>query len=86
LQNLDPWINKNEPTNKFENHLLTIKAEHQKKEYDLIAILHIMNVIIIIIELTDWTLEEYKASIKKTQQQNEQIILDNYRVTGKKGK
>jgi hypothetical protein len=45
-----------------------------------------MNVIKIIIELTDWTLEEYKASIKKTQQQNEQIILDNYRVTGKKGK
>jgi hypothetical protein len=30
LPNLDPWINQNEGTNKFENHLLFIKAERQK--------------------------------------------------------
>ena len=54
----------------------TIKAEHQKKEYDLIAILAITNIIKIIIELTDWTLEEYKASIKKNQQQNEHLIIE----------
>jgi hypothetical protein len=30
LPNLDPWINQNEATNKFENHLLSIKAECQK--------------------------------------------------------
>jgi hypothetical protein len=31
MPNLDPWINQNEATNKFENHLLSIKAEHQKR-------------------------------------------------------
>ena len=38
MPNLDPWINQNEEhitpktiTNKFENHLLSIKAEHQKR-------------------------------------------------------
>jgi hypothetical protein len=33
MPNLDPWINQNEhmvATNKFENHLLSIKAERQK--------------------------------------------------------
>jgi hypothetical protein len=33
MPNLDPWINQNEEymtTNKFENHLLSIKAEPQK--------------------------------------------------------
>jgi hypothetical protein len=37
VPNLDPWINQNEEhidtktiTNKFENHLLSIKAKHQK--------------------------------------------------------
>ncbi|HEX2408769.1 MAG TPA: hypothetical protein VHJ38_16325 [Nitrososphaeraceae archaeon] len=30
IPNIDPWINQNEATNKFENHLLSIKAEHQK--------------------------------------------------------
>jgi hypothetical protein len=30
LQNLDPWINKNEATNKFENHLLSIRDDRQK--------------------------------------------------------
>ena len=39
MPNLEPWINKNEEhmmvpktiTNKFENHLLSIKDEHQKR-------------------------------------------------------
>ena len=38
LPNLDPWINQNEEhidtntiTIQFENHLLSIKAEHQKR-------------------------------------------------------
>jgi hypothetical protein len=30
-----------------------------------------------IIELIEWTLEKYKDSIKKTQQKNEQVIIDN---------
>ena len=30
-----------------------------------------------IIELIDWTLEKYRACIKKTQQNEEQIIIDN---------
>jgi hypothetical protein len=45
MPNPEPWINQNEDiaTNKFANHLLSIKAEHQK-EYDLSYILHIMNI------------------------------------------
>jgi hypothetical protein len=31
MPNLDPWINQNEATNKFENHLLSIKGERQKR-------------------------------------------------------
>jgi hypothetical protein len=34
-----------------------------------------MNVIKII-EMIDWTLEKYKANIEKTQQNEEQIIID----------
>jgi hypothetical protein len=30
-----------------------------------------------IIELIDWTLEKYRACIKKTQQKEEQIIIDD---------
>jgi hypothetical protein len=30
-----------------------------------------------IMELIDWTLEEYKMNMKKTQQQNEEVIIDN---------
>jgi 3-dehydroquinate dehydratase len=30
-----------------------------------------------IIELIEWTLEKYKANMENTQQQNEQIIIDN---------
>ena len=59
---MDPWINQNEATNKFVNHLLSIRDERHQK----------------IIELIDWTLEKYKADMENTQQQNdEQVIMDN---------
>jgi hypothetical protein len=78
LPNLDPWINQNEATNKFENHLLSIKAERQKmihpKSYPTYNERHQK-----IIEMIDWTLEKYRtAYIKENNQQNEEtIIIDN---------
>ncbi len=88
MPNLDPWINQENSNkeeehidtrtinNKFENHLLTIKTERQKmihpnshptynKRHEKI------------IEWIDWTLEKYKVYMEKTQQQNEQIIIEN---------
>jgi hypothetical protein len=32
LPNLDPWINQNEATNKFENQLLSIRDDRQKND------------------------------------------------------
>ena len=78
MPNPDPWINKNEDiaTNKFANHLLSIKAERQKmihpKSHPTYNERHPK-----IIELIDCTLEKYKTNMEKTQQQNEQIIIDN---------
>jgi hypothetical protein len=78
MLNLDPWINQNEATNKFENHLLSIKAERQKmihpKSYPTYNERHQK-----IIEMIDWTLEKYRtAYIKENNQQNEEtIIIDN---------
>jgi hypothetical protein len=78
LPNLDPWINQNEATNKFENHLLSIKDERQKMIrpncHPTYNERHQK-----IIELIDWTLKKYKADIKKTQQQNDEqeVIIDN---------
>ena len=53
MPNLDPWVNENNydyedtatktVTNKFENHLLSIKTERQKR-FILARILPIMNV------------------------------------------
>ena len=80
MPNLDPWLNQNEEdmvaTNKFENHLLSIKAERQdmirpnlhptyNERHEKI------------IELIDWTLEKYKSNIKEKNQQNEEQIIDN---------
>jgi hypothetical protein len=31
MSNLDQWVNQNEATNKFENHLLSIKDKRQKR-------------------------------------------------------
>jgi hypothetical protein len=79
LPNLDPWINQNEATNKFENHLLSIKAELQKmihpNSHPTYNERHEK-----IIELIDWTLEKYKetvTNIQNNQQNEEDIIIDN---------
>ncbi|HZL24853.1 MAG TPA: hypothetical protein VFC05_16120 [Nitrososphaeraceae archaeon] len=77
MPNMDPLINQNEATNKFENQLLTIKDERQKMIrpncHPTYNERHQK-----IIELIDWTLEKYKMNMEKTQQQNdEQIIIDN---------
>ena len=81
MPNLDPWISQNEEhidTNKFENHLLSIKAEHQNQirpnlHHPTYNERHEK-----IIEWIDWTLEKYRtvANINKNQQ-NEEIIIDN---------
>ena len=79
MPNLDPWINQNEATNKFENDLLSIRDERQKMIrpncHPTYNERHQK-----IIEMIDWTLEKYKTNMKKkkTQQQNdEQVIIDN---------
>ena len=79
MPNLDSWINQNETTNKFENHLLSIKAERQKmihpNSHPTYNERHEK-----IIELIDWTLEKYKETAViniENNQQNEEIIIDN---------
>jgi len=86
LPNLDPWINQNGEhmvttkikTNKFENYLLSIKAERQKmihpNSHPTYNERHEK-----IIELIDWTLEKYKDTLKKSQQYEEEqeVIIDN---------
>jgi len=85
MPNPDPWINQNEEhiaTNKFENHLLSIKAEHQNQlrpnlHHPTYNERHQK-----IIELRDWTLEKYKETavinIENNQQnEEEEVIIDN---------
>jgi hypothetical protein len=77
LPNLDPWVNQNEVTNKFENHLLSIKAESQKmmhpNPHPIYNERHEK-----IIELIDSILEKYRtANIKENNQQNEEAIIIN---------
>jgi hypothetical protein len=86
LLNLDPWINQNndyddrstKTINKFENHLLSIKAERQKmihpKSHPTYNERQQK-----IIDMIDWTLEKYRraANLKKNQQNEEAIIIDN---------
>ncbi len=86
MPNLDPWVNQNnnnyEDTattktiiNKFENHLLSIRAERQEmihpKSHPTYNERQQK-----IIEMIDWVLEKYNAApnMKKI---NEQIIIDN---------
>jgi hypothetical protein len=76
LPNLDPWINQNESTTKFENHLLSIQDKHPNQirpnlHHPTYNERHEK-----IIEMIDWTLEKYRGRIKETQQ-NEQVIIDN---------
>jgi len=88
MPNLDPWINQNEEhivTNtitKFENHLLSIRAEHQERiRPNLHPTYNERHQKII--GMIDWTLEKYKGvatvpNIKEKNQQNiEAILIDN---------
>jgi hypothetical protein len=68
-----------QPLNKFENHLLSIKAERQKRirpnlHHPTYNERHEK-----IIELIDWTLEKYgtAADIKNNQQNEQDVIIDN---------
>ena len=88
MPNLDSCKNTNEEhittktiTNKFENHLLSIKAEHQTRiRPNLHPTYNERHQKII--EMIDWTLEKYKAVTatnikKKNQQKEEEVIIDN---------
>ena len=80
MPNLEQRVNQNEEnivTNKFENHLLSIKAEHQKQirpnlHHPTYNERHEK-----IIEMIDWTLERYKDNIKKVQQNEQPVIINN---------
>jgi len=77
MPNLDPWVNQNEDvtTNKFENHLLSIKTERQNMIHPNSHPTYNERQQKII-EMIDWALEKYKATsnMKKI---NEQVIIDN---------
>ena len=64
MPNLDPWIYKNEVTNKFVNHLLSIRDERQNMIrpncHPTYNERHQK-----IIEMIDWTLEKYKTNMEK---------------------
>ena len=76
MPNLDPWINQNEEhmattktiTNKFENHLLSIKTERQKmihpNSHPTYNERHEK-----IIEMIDLTMDKYKTAVN-TQKMN----------------
>ena len=81
MPNLDPWINQNNSnkhedmttktiTNKFENHLLSIRAERQEMIHPSSHPTYNERQQIII-EWIDWTLEKYKKATN-TQNMNKQ--------------
>ena len=74
MQNLDPCVNQNEnmTTNKFENHLLSIRAERQEMIHPSSHPTYNKRQQKII-KMIDWVLEKYKAApnMKKV---NEQVI------------
>jgi len=86
MPNLDPWVNQNEDIttktiDKFENHLLSIRAERQERIHPSSHPTYNERQQKII-ELIDWTLEKYKAgaNIKMTNQENDEkevIIIEN---------
>jgi hypothetical protein len=79
---MDPWINQTSEEEfpkpcKFENDLLSIRDERQKMIrpncHPTYNERHQK-----IIEMIDWTLDNYRSRIKETTQQNdEQVIIDN---------
>ena len=87
MPNIDPWVNQynnfedtaTKTVCKFENHLLSIKAERQKMIHPNSHPTYNERQQKII-EMINWTLEKYKAgaNIKMTNQQNEeQVIIDS---------
>jgi len=88
MPNLDPWVNQHnnyedittKTINKFENHLLSIRAEHQKMIHPNSHPTYNERQQKII-EMIDWVLEKYKVApnIEKMNQQNEQqeVIIDS---------
>jgi len=74
MLNVDPCINQNEATNKFENHLLSIRDERQEMIrpncHPTYNERHQK-----IIEMIDWTLGRYKTKIKENN--NEQVIIND---------
>ena len=81
MPNLDPWINQNESTTKFENHLLSIRDDRQNmihpKSHPTYNERQQK-----IIDMIDWALEKYKGAptvtnIQNNQQTEEAIIIDN---------
>jgi hypothetical protein len=61
MPNLDPWVSQNEDmsTNKFENHLLSIRAERQEMIHPNSHPTYNERQQKII-DMIDWTLEKYK--------------------------
>ena len=96
MPNLDPWVNQNEDTatktiNKFENHLLSIRAERQEMIHPSSHPTYNRRQQKII-EMIDWALEKYRAGTNKkmTNQENEEqeviIIEDIIQELNKKRK
>ncbi len=89
MPNLDPWVKQNnnyedtatKTINKFENHLLSIRAERQEMVHPKSHPTYNERQQKII-ETIDWVLEKYKttANIKMTNQQNKEqevIIIED---------
>ncbi len=84
MPNLDPWVNQNnndyadmttKTINKFETHLLSVRAERQTMIHP--SSHHSYNERQQkIIEMIDWVLEKYKAA-SNMKKMNEQAIIDN---------
>ena len=85
MPNLDPWVNQYNNnyedtatktiTNKFENHLLFIRAERQEMIHPSSHPTYNERQQKII-EMIDWTLEKYKTTAN-IQNMNEQAIIDD---------
>ena len=89
MPNLDPWVNQNnnyediatKTINKFENHLLSIRAERQERIHPSSHTTYNERQQKII-DMIDWLLEKYKTTdnIKMTNQENEEqevIIIED---------
>ena len=80
MPDLDPWLNQNnnyedmttKTINKFENHLLSIKAEHQERiRPNLHPTYNERHQKII--EMIDSTLEKYKAAVSISKRRTKRL-------------